>query len=505
VQEGQQFTFGKITTVSEYTGLESEPYHETLKIRPGVVYSPTLVENSIARMERLGVKNGVDFLRVEPRITRNERDLTLDVEFVLQRGPRVFVERIDIEGNTTTLDRVIRRQFDTAEGDPFNPRAVRQAAERIRALRFFENVDVNAREGTRPDQVIIKTDVEETTTGSVSVGASFSTDAGLGLQFGFSERNFLGRGQQLTFNIFGTADNVNYNIGFVEPAFLGRDVALGLDFSFQQTETDNSLFDTATGVFRPSLTFPTGENTRLGVFYNLAYNDMSNYNGFSGILASEVAQGALWTSSAGYNFVYDTRKKGLNPKAGVLLSFGQEFAGIGGDNEFIKTTARAVAETDVFREEVTLRAIFEAGAIHFNSGQNSRFINRFSNPIIRGFETNGLGPVENSPAGGAEHLGGDYFAALKFEAEFPLGLPDEFGITGGAFYDVGSIWGIGNKGAVAPGNTLASTGFEPRHAVGLSVFWDSPFGPIRMDFAHVLKSEPGDVEQSFNLSARTDF
>ncbi|MGX0903632.1 outer membrane protein insertion porin family [Roseovarius sp. MBR-79] len=505
VQEGQQFSFGQITTVSEYAGVEAEEYHDTLKIRPGIVYSPTLVENSITRMELLAVKNGIDFLRIEPRITRNDRDLTLDVEFVLQRGPRVFVERIDIEGNTTTLDRVIRRQFQTAEGDPFNPRAVRQAAERIRALRFFENVDVNAREGTRPDQVIIKAEVEETTTGTVSVGASFSTDNGLGLQFGFSERNFLGRGQQLTFNIFGTADNVNYNIGFVEPAFLGRDVALGLDFAFQETDSDNSLFDTATGIFRPSLTFPTGENTRFGVFYNLSYNEMSDYNGTSGILQNEVNQGALWTSSVGYEFTFDTRRKGLNPKAGVLLSFGQEFAGLGGDNEFIKTTARAVAETDVFREEVTLRAILEGGAIHFNSGQGSRFINRFSNPIIRGFETNGLGPAELTPGGSTEQLGGDFFAALKFEAEFPLGLPSEFGITGGAFYDIGSIWGIDNKGSVAPGNTLASSGFEPRHVIGLSLFWDSPFGPIRMDFSNVLKSESSDVEQSFNLSARTNF
>jgi outer membrane protein insertion porin family len=462
VQEGQQFSFGEITTVSEYAGVDAEPYHDTLKIRPGVVYSPTLVENSITRMELLAVKNGIDFLRIEPRITRNDRDLTLDVEFVLQRGPRVFVERIDIEGNTTTLDRVIRRQFQTAEGDPFNPRAVRQAAERIRALRFFENVDVNAREGTRPDQVIIKAQVEETTTGTVSVGASFSTDNGLGLQFGFSERNFLGRGQQLTFNIFGTADNVNYNI-------------------------------------------PTGENTRFGVFYNLSYNEMSDYNGTSGILQNEVNQGALWTSSVGYEYTFDTRRKGLNPKAGVLLSFGQEFAGLGGDNEFIKTTARAVAETDVFREEVTLRAILEGGAIHFNSGQGSRFINRFSNPIIRGFESNGLGPAEITPGGSTEQLGGDFFAALKFEAEFPLGLPSEFGITGGAFYDIGSIWGIDNKGSVAPGNTLASSGFEPRHVIGLSLFWDSPFGPIRMDFSNVLKSESSDVEQSFNLSARTNF
>nr|WP_247651008.1 outer membrane protein assembly factor BamA [Roseovarius autotrophicus] len=498
VQEGQQFRFGEITTVSEFPGVDAAEYHDTLKIRPGVIYSPTLVENSIARMERLAVSNGVDFLRIEPRVTRNERDLTLDLEFVLLRGPRVFVERIDIEGNTTTLDRVIRRQFDTAEGDPFNPRAIRQAAERIRALRFFANVDVNAREGSRPDQVIIKADVEETTTGSVSVGASFSTDSGLGLQFGFSERNFLGRGQQLTFNILGTADNINYNIGFVEPAFLGRDVALGLDFAFRETERDNSLFDTAIGVFRPSLTFPTGENTRFGVFYNVGYSEMSNYKGTSGILQNDIARGGLWTSSAGYEFIYDTRRKGLNPKAGVLLSFGQEFAGIGGDNEFIKTTARAVAETDVFREEVTLRAIFEAGAIQFNSGQNSRFLDRFATSVMRGFDSNGMGPVE-----GDEHLGGDYFAALKFEAEFPIGLPEEFGITGGAFYDIGSIWGIGDKGsAVLP---LDSTSFEPRHVIGLSLFWNSPFGPIRMDFSNVLKSEPGDREQSFNLTARTNF
>ncbi|MBC7180558.1 MAG: outer membrane protein assembly factor BamA, partial [Roseovarius sp.] len=331
VQEGQQFRFGEITTVSEMNGVEAEVYGDTLKIKPGVVYSPTLVESSIARMERLAIKNGVDFMRVEPRITRNDRDLTLDVEFVIQRGPRIFVERIDIEGNTTTLDRVIRRQFDQAEGDPFNPRSIQQAADRIRALGYFKEVDVNAREGSRPDQVVIETDVEETTTGTVSVGASFSTNSGLGISLGFSERNFIGRGQQLTAQILATADNINYNLGFVEPAFLGRDVALGLDFAFQQTESDNSLFDTAIGTFRPSLTFPTGENTRLNLYYNVSYEDMTDYQGASGILQNEIAQGALWTSSVGYNFSYDTRAGGLNPKAGILLSFGQEFAGLGSD------------------------------------------------------------------------------------------------------------------------------------------------------------------------------
>ena len=498
IQEGQQFRFGQITTVSELNGVEADEYHSTLKIRPGVVYSPTLVENSIARMERLGIRNGVDFLRVEPRITRNDRDLTLDVEFVLQRGPRVFVERIDIEGNTTTLDRVIRRQFDVVEGDPFNPRAIRQAADRIRALRYFEDVEVNAREGSRPDQVVIKTDVEETTTGTVSVGASFSTNAGLGIQLGFSERNFIGRGQQLTAQILATGDTINYNLGFVEPAFLGRNVAFGLDFAFRETDNDNSLFDTAIGTFRPSLTFPTGENTRLGVFYNASYEEMSDYNGTSGILQSEVNQGGLWTSSAGYEFSYDTRRTGLNPSAGVLLSFGQEFAGLGGDNEFIKTTARLVGQTTVLNEEVTLRAILEGGAFEFSSGQNSRFLNRFSGQVIRGFEVNGMGPTE-----GNEQLGGDYFAALKLEAEFPLGLPDEYGITGGAFYDVGSIWGIGNRAAAT--GPLASTGFKARHVIGFSIFWSSPFGPIRMNFSNALQKEPGDFEQQFDLTVRTEF
>jgi outer membrane protein insertion porin family len=283
----------------------------------------------------------------------------------------------------------------------------------------------------------------------------------------------------------------------VEPAFLGRDVAFGLDFALQQTDSDNSLFDTTIGTFRPSLTFPVSENGRLGVFYNATYEDMSDYNGVSGILQSEVNQGDLWTSAVGYEFFYDTRRTGLNPNAGVLLSFGQEFAGLGGDNEYIKSTARLVGQTTVMNEDVTLRAILEGGAIEFSNGQNSRFLNRFNRQIIRGFEPNGIGPSENG-----ELLGGDYYAALKFEADFPLGLPDEYGITGGAFYDIGSIWGIDKRNATGP---VSSSGFNDRHVIGFSVFWSSPFGPLRMNFSNAIKKEPGDFEQTFDLTVKTEF
>lgn len=503
VQEGQQFRFGEVTTISEIDGVDADEFQAILKARPGIVYSPTIVENSIARMERLAVKKGIDFLRVEPRITRNDRDLTLNVEFALTRGPRVFVERIDIEGNTTTQDRVIRRQFDAVEGDPFNPRQIREAAERIRALRFFSTTDVNAREGSRPDQVIVDVDVEETTTGSLSFGVTYSSSGGFGASIGFNERNFLGRGQNLGFSFAGREDNLNYSINFVEPAFLGRDVALGLDFSLIETNSDFSLFDTITGVFRPSLTFPVSETSTFQVFYNFQYNEMNDYTGNSGILAAEVAQGDTIASAIGYNFTFDTRRTGLNPNAGVLLSFGQEFSGLGGDRDYVETTARAIAQTRVFNEEITLRATLEGGAINFLGSQESRFVDRYSGQIIRGFEPNGIGPAE-IPAGGQaiEQLGGNFFAALKLEAEFPLGTPEEFGISGGVFYDIGAIWDVDTTNATG---TVVSNGFEDRHVVGFSLFWASPFGPLRLNFSQALKSEPGDEEQQFDITVRSDF
>ncbi len=497
IEEGQQFRFGRITTVSELSEADSAAYQDVLKIKPGDIYTPSQVENSIARMERLGVRQGIDFMRADPRITRNDRDLTLDVEFALVRGPRIFVERIDIEGNTTTLDRVIRRQFDTVEGDPFNPREIREAAERIRALDYFESAEVDAREGSTPDQVIVDVDVEEKSTGSLSFGASYSSSSGIGFSIGFSERNFLGRGQRLSAQIAASADRANYRLNFVEPAFLGRDVAFGLDFSLIETEDDFSFYDTTIGTFRPSLTFPVSENGRLSLLYSAAYKDMSNYTGTSGILATETARGSEFASGVGYEYTYDTRRTGLNPNAGVLLSFGQEFYGLGGDQEYIKTSARAIAQTRVLNEELTLRATLEGGALNFTGSEDSRAVDRFSGQIIRGFEPNGIGPTES-----LEQLGGNYFAALKFDAEFPLGLPEEYGITGGAFYDIGALWDVDTAGATGP---VASTGFNARHAVGVSVIWESPFGPLRFNFSHALEKQPGDRTQAFDLSIASTF
>ncbi|GAB4290475.1 MAG: outer membrane protein assembly factor BamA [Roseovarius sp.] len=496
VEEGQQFRFGAITVDSELPNVDPDLYRSVLKIKPGMVYSPTLVEDAIEQMETLGVHQGVDFLRVEPRITRNDRELTLDVTFALVRGPRVFVERIDIEGNTTTLDRVIRRQFKTVEGDPFNPREIRQAAERIKALNYFKDVTVNAREGSRPDQVVVDVQVEETTTGTLSFGGSFSSDAGLGISVGLKERNFLGRGQTLALNLALSGQQANYSINFIEPAFLGRDVAFSFSSSYIETDSDNVLFKTEYANFRPGLTFPVTELSRMTLYYSATYTDQGSYFGASPTLAAESALGGQIASAVGYRFAYDSRDGGLNPNAGVLIDTGIEVAGLGGDQEYVKSNLRVMGETKVMHEEVTLRASLEAGAIDFFGSKKSRAVDRFTQKVIRGFEPYGMGPVQ-----AGEHLGGNLFAALKFEAEFPLGLPEEFGVSGGVFYDIGSIWGVDTIVPPAP----TSVNFEPRHVIGFSLFWESPFGPIRMDFSKALKKEPLDIERNFDFSVRTDF
>jgi outer membrane protein insertion porin family len=502
VEEGQQFSFGEVTVSSDLAEVDPLVFEQALRLRSGRVYSPTDVETEIARLERLAIREGLNFVRVEPRVTRNDRDLTLDVEFLLTRGERVFVERIDIEGNTTTLDRVVRRQFRLVEGDPFNPRQIRESAERIRALGFFTTSNVEAREGSTPQQVVIDGDVEEAPTGSLSFGGSFSTNGGFGAAISFSERNFLGRGQRLSLGINTSEDTANYNFSFTEPAFLGRDVAYNFTVNYLETDNDSAEFDTVIGNFSTGFTFPVSENGRLNLRYGARYSEITNLSPEVGALINaEAERGELWDSFVGYRYSYDTRRTGLNPNAGVLLEFGQDFAGLGGDNTYVESTLRAIAQTRVLSDEVTLRATLEAGALSYSSG-SSRVTDRFSlnSSRMRGFEGGGIGPREVGPGDVNDALGGNYFAVARFEAEFPLPLPEEYGVSGGVFYDIGSLWGLDETN-----DNVLYEDFTARQVIGVSLFWDTPLGPLRFNFSEALASEEFDETQSFDLTISTQF
>jgi len=505
VQEGQSFKVGTVNTVSEIEGVDAAEFASVVKLRPGVTYSPSIIQTNVTRMENLALKKGLNFVRIDPRITRNERTLTLDVEFVIVRGERIFVERIDIEGNTTTLDQVIRRQFRTVEGDPFTPSEIRQSAERIRALGFFEeqSIVVETKPGTNPDQVLVNVDVVEAPTGQLSLGASYGASTGVAFTVGFKETNFLGRGQTFGLAISAGSDEANSSLVFIEPSFLGRDLSFNFQAYYNETNYASAYYNTREVGVSPGIEFPFGDNGSLELAYELSEDNMYDVAvGSSIILKNEEALGALTNSILSYTYTYDTRVNGLDPLSGILLSFGQEFSGFGGDTSYIYTFAQAIGERSVWNEEVTLSASLTAGAINMLDGQTSRVTNRFfGNNYIRGFERNGQGPRDLT-AVNQDALGGNFLTALQLEADFPLGLPEEYGLSGGVFLDMGSVWGLNDtNGTGGP----VDDSFHLRSSIGLSIFWTTPLGPLRFNFAQAIAKQDYDVEQVFDLTVATEF
>jgi outer membrane protein insertion porin family len=516
IREGRSFKIGSVTTVSEIEGVDAAEFDAVRKLRSGVTYSPQVIESNVARMENLALERGLNFMRVEPRVERNDRDGTMDIAFVLVRGERIFVERIDIEGNTTTVDQVVRRQFKSVEGDPFNPREIRQAAERIRALGYFVDANIDAESGTGPDQVVVNVNVEEAPTGSISFGVTYGTNSGLGFNVAYGETNFLGRGQSLSLVYQSGASNADSSFSFAEPALLGRDLKFKFDAAYRTSQSDFANYDTMEMFVSPAIEFPTSKNGRLELRYSLRRDGILNVDqiavddpvtidvdesnpGSSDILHRE--EGLLYSSSLGYTYTFDTRLGGLDPDTFFLFRFGQDVSGAGGDTTYVASEALALAETKVFNGEVDVRAIFEGGVVQGIGGYGTRVTERyFGRGKLRGFEPNGIGPRDLT-AGNEDALGGNIYAVARFEADFPLGLPEEYGITGGAFFDVGTVFGLDDVGTGGE----VDDAMHPRAAVGLSVFWTTPIGPLRFNFSKALIKEAYDKEQPFEFTISTKF
>jgi outer membrane protein insertion porin family len=501
VREGQMFRFGDVTLTSERSDIDVKDFKIAISAETGDVYSPTLMEKNLSRLEARATQLGLDFVRVTPRVTRNDADLTLDVEFVLEQGERVFVERIDITGNTTTLDRVIRRQFRISEGDPFNPRLIREAAERIRVLDFFGNAGVNARAGTQPGQIIVDVEVEERPTGSLQLGATYSGDNGFGVVIDYSERNFLGRGQTLSFAIRSGIDNQSYEFNFTEPEFLNPELGFNLGLSYGETDNQGAAYDTRNLDITPSLSFPLSEYSRLSVRGNVSATEMLNPGTVGSIVENEITRGRLDNAGFGFTYRYDTRGVGLDPSSGIAVIYNQDFGGIAGDKgAFSKSTIRTIGERAIMNDDVVLRGVLEAGLLH-HTGGSSRVTDRFFLPatVLRGFEFAGMGPRQRDGTIN-DALGGNKYTVAKFEVDFPLGLPEEYGMSGGAFYHAGNLWDTGAKG-----DELLYDNGAWRHVVGATLYWTTPIGPLRFDFTRALKKETQDEERTFDVSIATRF
>jgi outer membrane protein insertion porin family len=499
IREGQQFSFGKITTASEIEGVNPADYESIARIREGATYNPAVVDRVTARMEKQLQQQGYGFVRVDPRVTRSERDGTLDIEFAIVRGPRIVVERIDIEGNETTLDRVVRNQFTTVEGDPFNPREIRAAAERIRALGYFSNVDVQAREGSSSDSMIVDVNVEEQGTGAFSFGGTYALGQGFGFMLAFSETNFLGRGQYLNLEFNGGLDTRNYLVAFAEPNLFGRDLRAGFSANYNETIWQDELFDTRQFRVEPTLEFPLSETGRFRVMASAEGTDIRNYAGTSATMLAEEARGFQYGAAVGARYTFDSRRTGLESPTYFYAEIGGNLGGLGSDSQYGKATALANMTTTALNDSITLSATIEGGAIQTISGAGTRITDRFmlTADDVLGFASYGAGPRDLAAAN-EDALGGNYFGAARLEAKFPIGLPEEYGIKGGLFLHAGSVWGLENSPGVDDDLHIRASG-------GVAIHWDTPIGPLRFSYAYPILKEAYDEEQRFGVAISTGF
>jgi outer membrane protein insertion porin family len=502
ISEGERYKFGKVEVSTRFAGLDVDVLQSYLTMSEGEWYDADEVEKTVTALSDIVGSLGYAFVEVRPNIRRNKDNLTVDVTFDIQEGPRVYVERINISGNTRTLDKVIRREFRLAEGDAFSTAKVRRSQQRLRNLGFFEKVDISAQPGSAPDKTNLEVQVVEQSTGDISFGAGFSTTSGILGDISVKERNLLGKGQELRLGLsIGTLSTL-VDLSFTEPYFLDRPMAAGFDIFRTSNDRQNvaSYSDRSIG-FSLRAGWAYTEHLRQNVRYTLRQTDIYNVQPWASTIV-QLNAGTSVVNEVSETLAWDTRDTRLNTTKGFLLRNTMAVAGLIGTEQYFRTTADAVYYQSIFEDVVASIGGSVGGVFPYSgSGGALRLNNLFfiGGDTLRGFAVGGVGPRDSITA---DALGGTYFYSATTELSFPLGLPKEIGIFGKAFVDIGSLWGLG--GPAQYSNTVLTSN-TMRISTGVGIQWVSPFGPIRIDYAIPLQKDPWDKTENIRFSFGTRF
>ncbi|MDH4387068.1 MAG: outer membrane protein assembly factor BamA [Caulobacter sp.] len=513
LEEGVKYRFGKVTVETELKKLDGNVLEQLLPIRAGELYQDEKIEQATDALTFAAGAAGFAFVDVRPRYVPNRETRTVDLVFQVREGPRVYVDRIDIVGNNRTLDSVIRRELNVAEGDAYNRVLVDRSRNQIRALGFFKDVTIEETPGTAPDRTSLRVKVEEQPTGELSFSAGYSSVDQLILDLGVSERNFRGRGQNLRARVSVGSLRQQIDFSFTEPRFLGRDLRGGVDlYTYRYDFSQQTAFDTSSTGMNLRLGFPLTQNASMGLRYVLRSDDVKvddslcNAGTVSTTLCAQ--RGSNITSSIGYTVRLDRRNDPVKATRGFYVELSQDLAGIGGDVNYLRTEANGGWYYG-FNKDFVFSATGSTGYIDGWRGDNVRINDRFyrGGNNFRGFETAGIGP-RDTRAGRSDALGGKFYAIGTAELTVPTFLPEQYGIKAALFTDVGTL------GLLDDADRQSSLGvLDPdirdemalRAAAGLSVFWRSPMGPIRFDFSQVLAKEDYDKTETFRFSTSTRF
>ena len=508
VEEGERYHVGKVGISVGLKNLTPDELMPLVTTHEEDWYNADDVEKSINKLTTAVGDRGYAFIDIRPLVTRNKETHTVDLTYDIAEGPRVYIERIDINGNVSTLDRVIRRQFQVAEGDAFSTSKVKRSEQNLKNLGYFKKVEVTNVQGSAPDKTLINVNVEEQSTGELSVGTGYSTTEGLLANVGIHESNLLGRGQDLRVNGTLSFYVKAVDLSFTEPYFLDRPLAAGFDIF--QTQNNNQLLQTYN-------LYSLGATARLG--YDL-YEDLHNtwrytirQDRISDISTSAspfiVAEESSRTESViGSTLFWDQRDDHINPTSGYYTSLDGSFAGLGADVRYVKGVFGA-GWYYTFAPGWTLASKTEIGAIMgINQGVfiGDRFYVGGDN--LRGFAPAGIGPRDNRTD---DALGGNDYYTSSLTLGVPLGLPEELGVSGRVFVDTGGLWGInqprpiiGSIGGVSGTDTYIDSD-SVRLSSGIGVSWKSPLGPVKIDFGIPILKEPFDQRQLINVNFGTKF
>ena len=584
VEEGPRYKFGKIEAESALRDLSAANVSSAVGLKTGDWFNAEAVESAVTVLTNIAGNLGYAFADIDPAYNRDAEKREMNITFRVGDTPRVYVERIEVQGNTVTRDKVIRREFRLNEGDAFNAIKVKRSQDRLQSLGFFqEKLEIKQTEGSGPDRIILGVDVEEKATGELSVSGGYSSIERFVLQLSVAQRNFMGKGQDVNAGINYSRYSRSVQLGFTEPYLFDRQIALGGEiyrrdyssFNFVGGERNKSYTQTSTGTGL-RLGFPVTEFINFGSRYSLVIDDIeldktTFYTDPDGAgplglecdplkagryLCDEI--GSRVTSSLGATAAFDNTN-GIRPTRGQRLTFGVDFAGLGGDVKYLRSRLSATKYWQV-RAGWVLSAHAEGGVIQ-SLGKSAtegrdpiRLTDRFFGAQLRGFDIRGIGPrvlrtpydlagqLNEEGARTSDALGGRAYYMGRVELEIPTSAGiRSLGLRPSAFVDAGSVWGLtkpiltnivavcqptgttGEPITIEPDDvvqTCPATGYtrvpglkeeflgnspSPRLAVGIGVNWVSPFGPFRIDIARALLKQRGDDTKFFSFNVGTAF
>jgi outer membrane protein insertion porin family len=558
MDEGPQYHVSSVKVDSHVPSVDGEALTKFVKLSPGDVYDATAVELSTEALTRDVSRQGFAFSQVRPHGDRDNANHTIGLVFTVDDGPKVYIERIDIEGNTRTRDYVIRREFDIGEGDPYNHALIERAERRLNNLGYFKKVHITNRPGTSPDRVIVVVEVEDQPTGAFSISGGYSTIDGAIAEVSVTETNFLGRGQYVKLSASYGQYSQGWTASFTEPYLFDQRMAGGLDVYHKETfQNQYAFYETWTTGATLRLGLPVTDEFTIQPHYSVygseikipntsdqPYDDCNVAipgvtpdpatsgancltNGEASLALKQAASaGLVVTSLFGYSLIYNSLDNNKNPTTGLYANFKQDVAGAGGQSRFLRETFDARYYYPL-TDDFTGLLRFQAGQIYgFGGSQSLQIVNNFNvgPTLVRGFAPGGIGPRDISDPNNiaANGLGGTTYFGGTAEVQFPIwGLPREIGLKGAIFADAGTLFGFQSQTNFAPGGACnyaaAAATFTQancinldnestiRSSVGASLIWASPLGPIRVDYAYAITKGKYDQVQQFNFTGGSTF